>query len=101
MNITLTNDQIEVIAKAFQMATTGYEDGYEDVYPEDACAITRDTLDDFRSAAANEWREAWCVEQGEIEGRAWLYWDEMQAVSGQERSWMLVVDFGDFRAVYR
>ncbi len=68
--------------------------GYGD---EDSIIVTEDTLDDFR-AARKLWREPGKIE---IEQTDALVIQDAQAAKGQPRGCVVVVDFGQARAVYR
>ena len=63
----------------------------------DSVTATRDTLDNFRRAAREDWREASKCQ--EINGG--LFWSEVQAKKGDRRESLTVVDCGDFRLCYQ
>ena len=62
----------------------------------DEVSTTRDTLDDFRRNSKT-WNEA--GKREEINGG--LYWDSCQAIKGQRRCELCVVDCGDFRIIFQ
>jgi len=62
----------------------------------DCVSQTRDTLDDFRRHS-QQWREPGHCQ--EINGG--LYWERCQALRGQQRCELCVVDCGTFRLCYQ
>lgn len=62
----------------------------------DLVTATLETLDDFRRNS-REWREPGTCR--EVNGG--LYWERCQAIKGQPRCELCVVDCGDFRLVYQ
>ncbi len=71
---------------------------WECIDGDDTCTTaTRDTLDNFRRAAREDWREASAYQ--EINGG--LFWSEVQAKKGDRRESLTVVDCGDFRLCYQ
>ncbi len=62
----------------------------------DCVSTTRDTLDDFRRNSKS-WRQPGRCE--EVNGG--LYWATCQAIKGQRRCELCVVDCGDFRLVFQ
>jgi len=96
--MTPTTEQIEQLAKTFQLGNTGYEEDWEDLYLDEGNVVaTRDHLDDFLSAAHNEWSES--SDDQEINGG--YYWRRIQIVKGQNRVALAVIDCGDFRLSYK
>tara|TARA_R110000868_G_scaffold175663_2_gene412820 strand:- start:200 stop:511 length:312 start_codon:yes stop_codon:yes gene_type:complete len=91
----------EIIAKA-QLQSQDSLDDWEELYIDDDSdiALTRETLEDFR-AAAKDWQERSGFQSFEVEGYACISWESMQALKGQQRESMVIVDFGDFRAAYK
>jgi hypothetical protein len=59
-------------------------------------SATRETLDDFRRNS-REWQEPGVCQ--EINGG--LYWERCQALRGQPRYELCIVDCGDFRLIYQ
>lgn len=57
---------------------------------------THETLDQFEESSQH-WAERSSVQRGEIAGCKFLAWAKAQAVKGQPRDAMSVVDFGDIR----
>lgn len=99
-----TQEQYDELAKVFQIGQTRDEAGWENLAidpdymdEEDLPAVTADTLDDFLTAAANEWHTA--GDRKEIRGG--LYWDCVQVRPGDRRVSLAVIDCGDFRLAYQ
>lgn len=95
-----TQEQIDRLARLFQAASTGDEDGWEDLYiasTTSALAETRDSLESFRLAAKQDWAEA----EGREELEGAIYWERVQAHRGEPRTALIVVDCGEFRLSYR
>ncbi len=63
----------------------------------ESVTATRDTLDNFRRAAREDWRETSKCQ--EIDGG--LYWELVQAKKGDRRESLTVVDCGEFRLCYQ
>jgi len=61
-------------------------------------SATRETLEDFKKNRLG-WNEPGKMEQ--IANVAGLYWPRCQAVKGQPRCELTVVDCGDFRLIYQ
>lgn len=57
---------------------------------------THETLDQWIDSAKN-WNERSAMQRGEIAGFPFLAWAKCQAVKGQPRRSMSVIDFGDVR----
>lgn len=57
---------------------------------------TRETLDDFR-CHSRQWHEPGTCQ--EVDGG--LYWQRCQAMKGQPRCELCIVDCGDFRLIYQ
>lgn len=57
---------------------------------------THETLEQFEESS-RQWAERSAVTRGEIGGFKFLAWSKAQAVKGQAREAMSVVDFGDIR----
>lgn len=62
----------------------------------DCVSTTRDTLDDFRRNS-RDWREPGSM----CEVNSGLYWKRCQAMKGQPRCELCVVDCGEFRLCYQ
>ncbi len=60
------------------------------------CAETHESLDDFVTASKN-WREHTAAKHGEIAGFKFVAWAQVQAMKGQQRRALSVVDLGDLR----
>lgn len=70
---------------------------FESIDENNACvSTTRDTLEDFRSASPS-WSEP--GRKQEVDGG--LYWEKCQAIKGQRRCELCVVDCGEFRLCYQ
>lgn len=92
-----TTEQIQKLAKVFQLGQTGYEDEWEDLYlDENNVVVTRDTIDDFLNASVKDWTESSEVQKINDS----IYWDRIQVSDGQERIALAVIDCGDFRVSY-
>ena len=62
----------------------------------DCVSEPRESLDDFRRNSQN-WREP--GQRREVNGG--LYWEKCQAVKGQPRCELCIVDCGDFRLIFQ
>ena len=92
--MTATKEQLEQLAKIFNFADTGCDADEDDGWKDMAISaeLTCDTLAEFRSAA-DKWAETCPVQ--EINGG--LFWKRVQALKGQPRVAVAVIDCGDFR----
>lgn len=101
-NMQRTERLHEIIAKAQLQSQDQFLDEWEELYIDDDSdiALTRETFDDFLAAAKN-WQERSGFQRFEVEGHQCISWESMQALKGQPRGSMVVVDFGDFRAAYK
>ena len=96
--MTPTAEQCEQLARVFSLGQTGYEDDWADLYIDaDSAVVTQDTLAGFLAAARNSWVE--CKEMQEINGG--LFFSDVQALRGQQRCDLAVIDCGDFRLLYQ
>ena len=94
-----TQADYEKLARTLLMAQDRDDDEWEELGFDDgeSCVTTtRETLDDFRTAA-KQWHEP-CRCQ-EVNGG--LYWERCQAIKGQPRRELCIVDCGDFRLIYQ
>lgn len=57
---------------------------------------THETLDDFETGSS-EWVERSRARRGSIAGLPFVAWSSCQAVKGEQRRSMSVIDFGDIR----
>lgn len=57
---------------------------------------TQETLEQFEESSKN-WNERGTMKTGEIAGFSFRSWKNAQAVKGQSRQAMSVIDFGDVR----
>jgi hypothetical protein len=57
---------------------------------------TRETLEQFEDSAKN-WNECSSMTSGQIAGFPFISWSKAQAIKGQKRQAMSVIDFGDVR----
>jgi hypothetical protein len=99
MNPTVAD--YESLARAYCQAVYGNEDDWNDECLDDdnSCvSATRDTLDMFREAARTTWREAF--DRQDLSETA-IYWCSVQAVKGDRRESLTVVDCGGFRLCYQ
>lgn len=97
----ITQTQCDTLAKCHQLITTGYTDEWDELYiePGDSCVVlTRDTNDQLKN---NKWAEATGFSEEQHEGFTVLHWENMQGKKGEERGHLTVVDFGEFRAIYK
>ena len=99
-----SQEQYDALAKVFQLGNTGDVEGWDDLaidpayMSDDALPVaTRDTLDNFRRAAREDWCEASACQ--EIVGG--LFWEEVQAKKGDPRESLAVIDCGEFRLSYQ
>ena len=99
-----TQEQYDELAKVFQSGSTGDAAGWEDLaidsdYMSDDClpVATRETFEHFREAAQNSWNETSTCQ----EIRGGLFWPHVQALKGQPRVALAVIDCGDFRLAYQ
>jgi hypothetical protein len=99
-----TQEQYDELAKVFQAGSTGDENGWENLaidpdYMSEEClpVATRETIDDFRDAAKNSWNETSKCEK--VPGG--LYWPHVQALKGQPRVALAIIDCGEFRLTYQ
>lgn len=92
-----TAEQIEKLARVFSEGMTGYPEDFEDFFiDEDNVICTRETLEDYRKNSQN-WNQ-WSTVK-EIDGG--LFWEEVQALKGQPRVAVAVIDCGEFRLSYQ
>jgi hypothetical protein len=92
-----TKEQLETLARVFSEGQTGYPEDFADYYiDENNTATTQDTLDDFRRNS-REWNELEAME--EIGGG--LFFRKAQALKGQQRVDVAVIDCGEFRLTYQ
>lgn len=94
-----TDRDYEKLARTYCLASGVDPDEWEDqgIDQDETCvSTTRDTLDDFRRNS-QDWREPGHME--EVEGG--LYWEKCQALKGQPRCEVCVVDCGEFRLCYQ
>lgn len=97
--MTPTQADYERLARTLLIAQDNDDEEWEDLGfcdGERCITTTRETLDDFR-AAAKQWREPGRCR--EVNGG--LYWAQCQAVEGQPRCELCIVDCGDFRLIYQ
>lgn len=80
--IQLTDSQIEAIL--------------DDKAYLDECVLTRETLDDFRTAA-NAWRECGAISEDRKDGIPRIKFRDVQVGRGARRTNLLVADFGTVR----
>lgn len=59
-------------------------------------AETHETLEDFIESSKN-WRERTAAKHGEIAGMKYIAWSQVQALKGQPRRALSVIDFGEVR----
>lgn len=57
---------------------------------------TRETLEQWEESSKN-WNERSSMKRGEIAGFPFIAWSNAQAIKGQPRRKMSVIDFGDVR----
>lgn len=97
----LEQEHYNLLAKAVTMAETGDTEGWEDQYFDEntrAISSTRDPLDSFDGAS---WAEARGREDFEVDGHGCVHWRSAQALKGQQRVSVTVVDLGDIRLIYQ
>lgn len=90
--IALTNEEIEARFEAVGFG--GLAIGYGD---EDNIVVTSETIEDFK-ASREKWKEPGRLERDEATA---LVIKRAQAVGGQPREDIAILDFGDVRLVYR
>lgn len=101
--ITLTDDQLNTLF-ADEFYGFGFEqDGIFSFSERSGVEFTRDTIEDFLTARKTTWLQAGHLETGktEIGGHNYIQIEDCQAVKGQPRTNILVVDFGHMRVVYQ
>jgi len=98
---TITQEQCDTLAKCHQLITTGYDDDWHELYLDPADASITLTLQSIADLKNNDWNEASGFCEEAHEGCAVLYWETVQGSKGDERASLTVVDFGQFRAIYR
>ena len=94
-----TDANYETLARTLCLARGTDPEEWEDegIDEDETCVdTTRDTLDDFRHNS-KRWREPGRRE--EVNGG--LYWSQCQAMKGQRRCELCVVDCGDFRLIFQ
>lgn len=62
-------------------------------------AVTHQPLNDFEDARQNHWRECKYHEEILCDGHPAIYYNGVQAIRGQQRRNMIVIDLGDIRAI--
>lgn len=98
--INLTDDQLnEIFADEFQFDREGMFSFSED----DSIDYTNDTIEQFLHARLTEWNKPGHLESGttEIGGFPYIRIEDCQAMKGQEKITLLVVDFGPVRVVHQ
>jgi len=97
----ITQMHADILAKAYQIGTTGYVDDWEDNNFDDDDTFldtTRDELDRYRKGN-HSWNESRGYETFIVDGYNVVFWEMAQATKGQRRESLTVVDFGDFRGI--
>jgi hypothetical protein len=90
----ITEEQLKALCKATdgEVYDVDYKDG-EWMY---RAVETHETLDMFLNSS-KAWAEKSKPESGIIAGLPYVCWEVMQAIKGQPRDSLSVIDFGDFR----
>lgn len=93
----LTNDQLATI-----MAASDEFCGADDSQPgiDNDLVRTDETIADYDEARLTAWRERGTREELELAAPA-VFYEDAQAVKGQQRSSFVVVDLGEFRVVIK
>ncbi len=60
--------------------------------------MTRDEFELYDGRSWNDWRGQ---TYEEVDGHRAVYYEKVQALKGQQRCQLWVIDFGDFRAIYQ
>lgn len=99
----LNEEETRLMAEFISDHLGGDAQEYIDDGTIDAVELTRDPFDCFdgKSHNGHKWHSWSGQELDTIGGRPAVYYEAVQAVKGQTRVHLWVVDFGDFRATYQ
>jgi hypothetical protein len=99
--IKMTNDEIDAI----------FADEFRSIFDLDiwkvseasGVSFTNDTIDQFKTARKTQWNKPGYLEEGttEMGGLPYIKIEDCQAIKGQPKTTILVVDFGDVRLCYQ
>lgn len=66
-------------------------------------SYTNDTIEQFKTARRTQWNKPGHLEEGltEIGSLPYIIIEECQAIAGQPKTTVVVVDFGDIRVCYQ
>jgi len=101
---TITQAHVDLLAKAYTLATTGSTADFDLQNLEvgdDIFAQTFESLENFEHASQTKWSVSGEVEKMEVENCSVSHWAEMQAAKGERRKSLTVIDLGDFRLTFR
>lgn len=97
----LTQARYDLLAKAVTFGETGDVEGWEDQYFDESTQAISTTREDLESFDGRTWAEARGREDFEIDGHKCMHWESAQAMKGQQRVSVTIVDLGGIRLIYQ
>ena len=98
-----TDKDYEKLARIYMQATGQDPEDWEDEAIDEEnklVSLTRESLEDFKKNR-HAWNEPGTMQEITVNNSKALYWARCQAVKGQRRCELTVLDCGDFRLIYQ